>query len=137
MAFGTPRRRRLDEDQRILPLINVVFLLLIFFMVAGQLANTDPVPIEPPVSNSDKETANRTLQILVPADGRILIEGKIVQPADLRARLKALAANDAARSIHLKSDGATEARIVIRILDQIKDAGFEKVKLLTNPRPRQ
>ena len=51
MRFEPPRPR--NEDERILPLINVVFLLLIFFMLAGRLSASDPFQVEPPRSSAD------------------------------------------------------------------------------------
>ena len=47
--------RALDSDAGILPLINVVFLLLIFFMIAGQLAEQAPFEVEPPASDAEAE----------------------------------------------------------------------------------
>jgi len=47
-----PERRPDPTEERVLPLINVVFLLLIFFMLAGSLSVTEPFDIEPPASQS-------------------------------------------------------------------------------------
>ena len=52
MRFEPPRPR--NDEERILPLVNVVLLLLIFFMLAGRLAASDPFEIAPPRSASPK-----------------------------------------------------------------------------------
>lgn len=141
MAFGKPRRRPADEDQRVLPLINVVFLLLIFFMVAGQLSKTDAVKVEPPVSDSEKEAAEPPLQILITADGRIVLGGAEIAPDALSSKLGTIlnanggtTPNAQGGTVHVKADGAVDAVTVITVLDRIKAAGATKVNLLTTAR---
>ncbi|MBO6519755.1 MAG: biopolymer transporter ExbD [Rhodospirillales bacterium] len=134
MAFGKPLRRRPDEDQRIMPLINVVFLLLIFFMVAGQLSKTDPVTIDPPVSESETEPDARRLRLLITADGRVLLRGEDTAIDDLPRMLADALAEGAHKTVHVKADGDADVQHVIAILDRIKAAGAEKVKLLTSAR---
>ncbi len=130
------RRRRANEDQRVLPLINVVFLLLIFFMVAGKLAHSDAVRITPPVSDSESRTDDTNLQILFAADGRIFLGGETVPRTELTERLRNLASNRADKTVHFKADGAAEATEVIDLLERIRSAGIDKVKLLTKARPQ-
>ncbi|MEX0693413.1 MAG: biopolymer transporter ExbD [Rhodospirillales bacterium] len=133
MAFGKPRRRPSDEDQRILPLINVVFLLLIFFMVAGQLSKTDRIRIDPPVSDSKKEAAEPPLQILIAPDGRIVLGGEDIALDALSGKLRQMSDTHAG-TVHVKADGAVDAVTVIGVLDRIKAGGATKVNLLTSAR---
>lgn len=132
MGFGQPKHRRPDEDQRVMPLINVVFLLLIFFMVAGQLSKTDPIKIEPPKSDSDKDAGGQRVEILIAKDGRLLLGGEAVALADLEARISDAVRSAEDKLVHVKADGAARAMDVIRVMDALKAAGAEKVKLLTS-----
>lgn len=134
MSFGQPHRRRPDDDQRVMPLINVVFLLLIFFMVAGQLSKTDPIKIDPPLSESDKDPGQHLVQVLIAKDGRLLLRGEEVAFADLGVRLGETLRDRASKIVHVKADGAADAAGVIRVLDVLKAAGAEKVRLLTSAR---
>ena len=74
MRFRPPRPK--SDDERILPLINVVFLLLIFFMLTGKLAATDPVEATPPRSASEGRIDARELVIVIAANGDIAFDGK-------------------------------------------------------------
>ncbi|MCG8693196.1 MAG: biopolymer transporter ExbD, partial [Minwuiales bacterium] len=62
MALRRFTSRRSDDD-RILPLINVVFLLLIFFMLAGRLSAGDPFRVDPPASVSADPAEQRDLVV--------------------------------------------------------------------------
>jgi len=133
-TFGKPQRRRADDDQRVLPLINVVFLLLIFFMIAGRIAHTDPIKVEPPVSDSEKRTNQRTLKVMLGADGDIRVGGTAVPLADVTRRLRETLSERGRKIVHLKADSGAEALAVIDVLGRIQAAGAEQVKLLTTKR---
>jgi biopolymer transport protein ExbD len=115
-----------------------VFLLLVFFMVAGQLTKTDAVKIEPPLSDSKKEVAEPPLQILIAADGRIVLGGTVIALEALSGKLSTLlnARGGTAHggTVHVKADGAVDAVTVIAVLDRIKAAGATQVNLLTTAR---
>lgn len=60
-------------DDRIMPLINIVFLLLIFFLVAGAIREVEPVQVDPPRSIVEAESVTDALTIYVARDGRIAL----------------------------------------------------------------
>jgi biopolymer transport protein ExbD len=131
MRFDPPRPK--SDDERILPLINVVFLLLIFFMLAGQLAATDPFDIEPPSSASENEPGAADIVVLIGADGRLGLDGAILD-AGLRAALAARA-GDGFRmpEVRVKADGRTPATRVVEVMELMREAGVKKLRLLTVP----
>ncbi len=132
MTFGKQSRRRMDEDQRILPLINIVFLLLIFFLVAGQLARTDPIELEPPVSESELSAGDGGLRLFVAADGLIHADSGLVEINQLGALLQS---EGSQAIVRVKADANVEAAHVVDILNRLRDAGAEKVQLITAVRP--
>lgn len=132
-SLRPPAGRKMNDDDRILPLINVVFLLLIFFMLAGHLAATDPFHIEPPVSASETEPGEVGHVILVGADGRVAFDGRILDDAGLKA---ALAAPIDAGVTHfrLKADGGAPAVRLVDVMEILRAAGVQKVHVLTVPK---
>ncbi|MHC4377341.1 MAG: ExbD/TolR family protein, partial [Planctomycetota bacterium] len=84
-------RDPLDElAQNLAPMIDVVFLLLIFFMVATTFVDPEQeLDLEPPTTESGAEwtEAPEELVIQVTRDGRILLEGLELDEGTLRARL--------------------------------------------------
>lgn len=131
--LNRPAPRRRNDDERVLPLINVVFLLLVFFMVAGRLAATDPFEIEPLRSDSDTGADPDRLLLTLGADGDIAVNQERIDPADLSQVLEErLAAGDAA-GVRVKADGRAEAVAVVRLMSTVRDAGAEQLDLLTVP----
>ncbi|WP_440996304.1 ExbD/TolR family protein [Arhodomonas sp. SL1] len=122
-----------NEDERILPLINVVFLLLIFFMIAGQLSATDAFRVDPAESASEGRAEPEDVLVLVGADGRLAVDGEEMDPAGLEAAMdRRLAETEGAR-VRLKADARAEATAVVGVMERLRDAGVERLQLLTVP----
>jgi biopolymer transport protein ExbD len=129
--FAKPRTRARIDDERVLPLINVVFLLLIFFMLAGQLATPDPFRVEPPESASERLVDAQELVLLIAADGRIAVDGEEVRLDGLTARAAAAVKQMPGLKVRLRADAASDAAQIVRILEALRAANVETVHLLT------
>jgi len=134
MRFEPPRPR--SDDERVLPLVNVVFLLLIFFMLAGRLAATDPFPVEPPRSRGEGPAASGELHVLVGADGRLALDGEELAPEVFRARVTERLQRQPGSRLRLKADGRAEATRVVAVMEWLREAGARRLELLTVPARR-
>jgi len=118
-------------DDRVLPLINVVFLLLIFFMMVGELSATDPFSVEPPVSADSHSDDPGDVVLLIAADGRLALDGVVVPASGLRDALAERLKTAGGREVHVKADGDAPANAVVGILETLQGAGVERVQLMT------
>jgi biopolymer transport protein ExbD len=124
--------RRFDEDAAVLPLINVVFLLLIFFMVAGRLSAADPFEIEPAASRSEAPAGETGRLVLMGADGRLALDGEAMSREALLARLS----GPDAGAVRIKADGRAEAARLVALLQALGARGVDEARLLTVPAAR-
>lgn len=123
MRFGPPSRRRSGEA--IVPMINVVFLLLVFFLMTAQIAPPDPFPVAPPLALAgDAQLPPDTL--FVAADGRLAYEA-----ARDEAVFGALAARTGEGPLALRADAGLPAAELARLLPRLAAAGVEEVSLVT------
>lgn len=129
MHFASPARH--NDEERILPLINIVFLLLIFFMLAGRVTGSDPFRIEPPRSASESDARAREMLVQIGAGGRIALDGEVMAPVAVGAAVSERVSDDATVSVLVKADGRTEARRVVAMMELLRDAGVQRLKLLT------
>jgi biopolymer transport protein ExbD len=125
-------RRRADEDERILPLINVVFLLLVFFMVTGRLMASDPFPIDPPQSVSDGPDAEGRLIAFGP-DGALALDGVVMEEERLLSSLRDDFDDGTEPEIRVKADGGAQATELVALLAGLRGIGAETVTLMTVP----
>jgi biopolymer transport protein ExbD len=131
-----PDRRPDQSEERILPLINVVFLLLIFFMIAGSLSVMDPFEVEPPSSASEGAHDPDGVTILMGNDGRLALDGEPLPEAELLVRIASRLAEEPLTPITLKADGAASANQLVRFTQALYEAGVEKLQLLARPEAR-
>ena len=131
MRFQRPRPK--NDEERILPLINVVFLLLIFFMLAGRLAASDPFEIAPPRSSSERAADRQEMLVLVGADGQLALDGAVMDETALKAAVTDRLAGDGTARLRLKADGRAEATQVVAVMELLREAGVGRLTLLTVP----
>lgn len=122
-----------NDDERVLPLINVVFLLLIFFMIAGQLSATDAFRVQPAESASEGEPEAQDVLVLVAHDGRLALDGEELEAAALEAALRERVAGREDVRVRLKADGRARATEVVAVMERLRAAGVGRLHLLTVP----
>ncbi|MBL4714129.1 MAG: biopolymer transporter ExbD [Alcanivorax sp.] len=148
MNLESPDSGRRPPLEPVLPLINVVFLLLIFFMVAGQLAPRPEGNVDAPDSASadTKENLDQFMLVL-DKEGRLLHQGQPVDTtrvADLirehrraaasdtdATQSKAAEGTDAKQPVRLMADADTALSTLRDSLETLRDAGVEEVRLVT------
>jgi biopolymer transport protein ExbD len=128
------RRRRTRPDDHLIPLINVIFLMLIFFMIVGQIRPAEALRVEPPESQQEQAAAEADPDLTLAADGRLALGDRVLArealPAALRDR-QAAAAGTAPAPLTLKADAAVPAAVLRETLALLAAAGIAEVRLLT------
>lgn len=127
MRRAQPKRRSPVRIE-LTALVDVVLLLLIFFMVSARLVPEFGFELQLPAAKSAASIAEdtRVLRVLVDAEGQYFIEHESVSVSELEARFSE-AARD--RLVLLEADEAASHGAVIRVLDAAKLAGMESVQL--------
>lgn len=121
-----------DDDERILPLINIVFLLLIFFMIAGSLQQAEPFAIQPPEADAPA-AEERLIVIHLGADGRLAVGSRETGPKTLGAALRA-GTGDIPERVQVKADAQVEAAALVALMGTLREAGVQRIHLLTQAR---
>lgn len=117
-----PRRPR----ESVVPMINVVFLLLIFFLMSAQITPPDPFPLTLPDSDGVPETAAPGV-LYISANAELHFEG-ITGDAALPAAARAT-------GLSLRADSGVAASELARVLARLAALGAESVQLIAGARP--
>lgn len=122
-------------DDSVIPLINVVFLMLIFFMVAGQIQKSDPINITPPNSiNEARPTSDPNVLLLIGANQELYFNDEAVALEDIEGRLTQLfeqAQDPEAFWVQIKADGNLAVEDMRPVFSAIRRAGLTKVSVAT------
>jgi len=129
MRVRRPRPRATAEN--ILPMINVVFLLLIFFMLAGALQTADLYEIDPLTSRSETAAGQMGAVVLIDRHGRLAIGGVEIGEDGLRDAISAQLTRRPNAVVRLKADGRVSTPRVVEMMELMRDTGVERLVLLT------
>lgn len=129
MRFRT-RHRPAPDGENVLPLINVVFLLLVFFMVAGALERADLFAVTPPETAVEATPEDRHGVLLLAADGRLALADQPVERDALAAAVQAWREANPDEILTVKADATAEALDVVALLEDLRAAGVPQVVLL-------
>lgn len=127
------RRAPPQHGETIVALIDVVFFLLIFFMLIGRMDATAPFDVAPPVaaSGSDMPAGGATLSVA--ADGALALDGGAISRGDLEAALKARLAGDPELRLRVNAHRDAELRHVLPLVGAAEAMGVRDVVLVVTP----
>ena len=130
--------RTFDEpDINLVPLIDVILVLIIFFVVTTTFDARSMLKLELPQATGEPATSDtRALTVLVNADGRYFVQDREVLRTDiasLRAVIVEVAGDDRERPVILRADARTPHQSVVTALDAVGQLGFTRVSIATAP----
>lgn len=129
MRIATPPKREMGES--IVPMINVVFLLLIFFLMTAQITPPAPFEVEPPTGETGAEPG-RAPVLHVAADGRVGFRD-LVGDAALDA-VVAARATEGAGALPVRADAGLEASALAALMRRLAERGVPQVEIVVAAR---
>lgn len=130
MRLNTRAQRKPGGEENLVPLINIVFLILIFFLVASTIRPFTDREIT--LATSHETTGSGALQraVLLHTNGILVVSGREVPPEALVGIFTGwLAKPD--RAVTIVADHEADARRVVEIVTTASGIGLTSVKLLT------
>ncbi len=113
------------------PLIDVVFLLLIFFIVTTVFVKETGVEISKPRAASSQDLDKQAILLAVTSEGRVWHGGREIGVDGVRAVVSALLEENEATPVIIRSDENAATGATVRVIDAAKLAGAESVSLAT------
>src|SRR5688572_25849929 len=124
-----------EEVLNLTPLIDMVFLLLVFFLAATTFARAEvEMDLDLPRSQAGKsDRESHLLVVNVLRDGRIRVDGREVTAEALRQRLRAAAARDKEQAVLIRGDTKVQFGVVAMAFDACLAAKLSRVSVAAEP----
>ena len=124
---------RLMSEINVTPFVDVMLVLLIIFMVTAPMmvqgVNLDlPEASSEPLSSEDEQ-----LVVSINRDNKIFINDYGVSLDFLKEKLENILAGQTGREVYLRADKGIPYGVVVHVMSEIKNAGVEKLAIVTNP----
>jgi biopolymer transport protein ExbD len=127
------RRARAESKQDIdmSPLIDMVFILLIFFVVSTTFTKDMKIDIDRPGAASASPASTKSMRIFLESNGNITIDGNRVRAWMVQSRVKEFLDASGEGSILVVTDRAVAADKLIEVVDQARLAGATQIGVAT------
>lgn len=126
---GLQRNRKIPT---LTPLIDIVFLLLVFFMLTAHFVKDQSLDISLPeaesAQNLDKEEA---LKIFLDNSGHVIINKKHIAPTELNKVLSDLLQSRSNKQVILQGDKVAQLGLTVQVMDAARKAGAESLDIIT------
>jgi len=127
-------KKRIDYMVDITPLVDVVFLMLIFFMVSTSFNVASSLKLELPSSKtSAQETDVKQVTVSINAKGELFVQNEMVEDDKLRSRILNFTKGDTNKPVVVRADADARHKRVVLVLDTLRDLGISKVGIATIP----
>lgn len=131
-----PERKKKQARIEIIPMIDVMMFLLVFFVLIS--INVLPalgLRITPPTSSRpDQVTEKKRVTIGLEKDGKVFIDGKPAEFSEIPERLNALAEPDKKTVVVIAGDEGAALQSLVSVLDALKIAGVGSAQIVARPK---
>ena len=130
------RIRRTDDSSEVnvTPLLDIVFIMLIFFIVTASFAREFGLEVDRPTDDEPEEVEEEQdiIFIEISGTGQITVDGREVDLAAVRANVQNLLSADPDSPVVVNASGDADSGILVRVIDQARRAGAENVSIATD-----
>ncbi|MEM1025103.1 MAG: biopolymer transporter ExbD [Myxococcota bacterium] len=126
-------RRKAQEEQGIdiSPLIDMVFILLIFFMVSTTFVKDMDLEINRPKASSATVASTKAIRLYIGQDGSTYLDGQPIRTWMIQSRVKEMLESGSSESVLIVTDQGVPAGKLVEVVDQARLAGAQDVGVAT------
>ncbi|WP_340679051.1 biopolymer transporter ExbD [Paraglaciecola sp.] len=128
------RKVRVEEEDAAIdmtPMLDIVFIMLIFFIVTTVFVKEAGIEVNKPGATESMKPKNANIFIAVNERGDVWIDKHLVDVDTVRANLERLMAEQPSDVIIIQADKNAEHGVVVAVMDQIKAAGIDRISIAT------
>ncbi|MCK6522602.1 biopolymer transporter ExbD [Myxococcota bacterium] len=132
MKFRATRRVMPTLD--ITPLIDIIFQLVLFFMVSTTFISAPGIQVDLPRSSAEVVLSDKEqITLWLTEKGEVYVDDQPVTRKDLDARLRAVALKDPSSLVIIKADAAVDHGRVVTVMDLARRHGLSRIAIATDP----
>ena len=122
--------RKEDSAIDMTPMLDIVFIMLIFFIVTTTFANEKGLIGDRPPPSAHTPPQTQSLSISIDENGQIFMLGRAIDSANVIANTQLFLANNTSKNAAIQAHKNTEHGIVVEVMDKVKLAGIQNIQIL-------
>ena len=122
-----------EEDINLTPMLDVVFILLIFFIVTANFIKEPGLEVNRPDSDTSEIQENAAILIAVGGNDEIYMDGRRIDVRQVKANVLKLLADNPQGTVVIQADETASADAIIQVMDGARDVGVFDISLAAEP----
>jgi len=127
------RRRYCQEEDEpgidLTPLMDIVFIMLIFFIVTTSFVKESGVDVNRPTANTAERQERGNILIAITADGEVWIDKRRVDVRAVRANVERFKAENPEAAVVIQADRDSKNGLLVQVMDQVRLAGVSNISI--------
>ena len=119
-----------DNEINLTPMLDVVFIMLIFFIVTASFIKESGIDVnrpDAPMTESKPEDAN--ILVMINANDEIWIDRRLIDPRAVRANIERLHAENPEGSVVIQANNKSSNKILVEVMDSARSAGVYSISI--------
>ena len=125
------KQKKRARSPNLVPLINIVFLLLIFFMLTGTLKRSDIFDISPPESSTGADAEAPELVLLISKSNKLALNNQNIEFSELNTKLLNIIQEYPIQEVLIKADGKANSGTLSKVINVMREAGIKRAAIVT------
>jgi biopolymer transport protein ExbD len=127
------KQQNADDEAQIdlTPMLDVVFIMLIFFIVTASFIKEAGVEVNRPEASTSNPKDNVNILIAITGDDQVWMDGRRVDVRAVRANVERMHAENPKGAVVIQADNTSTTQTVVKVLDASREAGVMDVSLAT------
>ncbi len=125
-------KKEVVEDLNISPLIDMVFILLIFFMVSTTFVKDMKLDLDRPSASSASTASTKAVRVYIDNQGEVYLDGESIRIWVLQSRLRDVLKSKTPKSVLVVTDVSVPSGKLVEVVDQARLAGASDVGVATS-----
>lgn len=125
-------RRRLNASMNMTPMIDIVFQLLIFFLLTTNFITTEGIQVKLPQAKATAAQVQEEITVFISREGRIFVQQQELTESQLHDRLRTLVAATRNKLVIVKADREIMLNRAVKVMDIARKAGAERLCIATD-----
>lgn len=127
--FASTSQAEEEQEINITPMLDVVFIMLIFFIVTASFIKESGIEVDRPSAVTATVKAKGNILVAITAGGEIWIDRRQVDPRAVRANIERLHAENPQGSVVIQADKDSTTEMLISVMDAAREAGVYNVSI--------
>jgi len=122
-------RRKSESEVNLTPMLDVVFIMLIFFIVTASFVKESGIEISRPGASTAVRKEKGNILIAISSNDQIWMNRRQVDPRALRANIERAHAENPQGAVVIQADKAAKTGLLVQVMDAARSAGVKNVSL--------